>query len=77
MALGLAVVGCGNNECEDAADKVDECGIDQGASKPSDDDVSECNEKSECYAKCFNSASCDDIKTLAKGFTDCLGACPQ
>jgi hypothetical protein len=24
--LGLAAVGCGNNECEDAIDKFEECG---------------------------------------------------
>ena len=80
MALGLGVVGCGNNECEDAADKIDECGINRGDSKPDDDETNECNEKLECNSKCTNEASCADIKAALmstdNGVSKCWAACP-
>lgn len=81
LVLGLVLVGCGNNECEDAADKIDECGVDLGDSKPSDDENSECNDKYECNAKCVNAASCADMKAFYEtgadnSFKSCIAACP-
>ncbi len=88
MALGLAAFGCSSNECEDAQDKIDECGLDLGDEKPSDDEIDECNADAECGAKCFNENSCADIKATwtaitmlqtppDNGFTKCLTACSQ
>ncbi|HEY6077881.1 MAG TPA: hypothetical protein VIW29_03720 [Polyangiaceae bacterium] len=80
MALGLGVVGCGNNECEDAADRLDECGFDLGESTPDDDETNECNKKDECSSKCVNAGSCADIKGWKDGeensFSTCMAACP-
>ncbi len=77
--LSLGAVACGNNDCEDAADKlVDECGLpDEGG----DDETSECNADAECLAKCINDASCAEIKavsedlTVDNSYSQCLGAC--
>jgi len=83
LILGLAAVGCGNNECEDAADKMEECGIDGGDSEPSDDEISECKEDAECGAKCTNSASCSEIKAFfanpleANDYGECLVKCAE
>lgn len=79
VALGLGAVACGNNDCEDAADKlVDECGLpDEG----DDDEAAECSEDAECLAKCINDASCAEIKavsadlTIDNSYSQCLGAC--
>lgn len=76
LMLGLATVGCGNNECEDAADKMEECGVSGGEAEPSDDEISECNEDSECFAKCVNAASCSEIKaSFNDGAMNDLTAC--
>ena len=80
LGLGLATAGCGNNECEDAVDKIDECGFDAGESKPDDDEANECNEKDECNAKCTNEGSCADIQAAVMGTQNsvhkCWAACP-
>ena len=81
MALSLAAAGCGNNVCEDAADKLDECGFDLGDSQPSDDEASECNDRNECRSNCLNAASCEDIKAwheeaAENGVYKCYAACP-
>lgn len=79
-ALGMGAVACGNNECEDAADKiVDECkisGVDED-----EDETAECNSTSECAAKCTNDSSCAEIKaffedfTTDNAYTQCLAKC--
>ncbi|HEY6077882.1 MAG TPA: hypothetical protein VIW29_03725 [Polyangiaceae bacterium] len=79
MGLALAVAGCSSSECEDAADKFDECGI-AGDDKPSDEDVEECSEQGECGAKCVNAASCEELKAFFNDLTlnnvaTCLSAC--
>jgi hypothetical protein len=78
LALGTAA--CGNNDCEDAADKlVDECGIPQG--DDNEDEIAECSERAECAAKCTNEASCAEIKALLSDLTTqnsysaCLAKC--
>lgn len=74
LMLGLATVGCGNNECEDAVDKLEECGVSGGG--VDEDEASECNADSECVAKCINSASCSEIKSVeANDFTACVLDC--
>jgi hypothetical protein len=79
VAFSLGAVACGNNDCEDAADKlVDECGLpDVG----DDDEAAECNEDAECLAQCINDASCSEIKAVSEDITTensysaCLGDC--
>jgi hypothetical protein len=79
--LGLAVVGCGNNECEDAAEKLEGCNFE--GYKTDEDKASECNEDAECLAKCVNAASCSDMKpsfedplnATANDFTACSAKC--
>lgn len=75
MVVGLALGGCGNNECEDAVDKFKECNVPvEGTS-----DGGDCSGAGECVAKCVNAASCDEIKSTDvngkyyKCFTACLG----
>ena len=57
--VSMGAVACGNNDCEDAADKiVDECGIsDDGLEE---DEVAECDADAECVAQCTNDASCSE-----------------
>lgn len=73
MVVGLALGGCGNNECEDAADKFKECGVTDSTGSGSGD----CSGASECFAKCVNSSSCEDLKStsLDSKFLKCVTAC--
>jgi hypothetical protein len=73
MVVGLALGGCGNNECEDAADKVKDCGINVEGSKDSGD----CSGVAECASKCINAASCEDLKStdLNNSYLKCTLAC--
>jgi hypothetical protein len=80
VVLGLGAVACGNNDCEDAADKlVDECGVPEG--DDDEDEISECSSDAECAAKCTNDASCSEIKaffedfTIQNSYSECLVAC--
>ena len=79
MGLGLAVVGC-SNECDDAVDKAEECGLDSPDAEEQKE-LDECNESAECRAKCLNEASCDDIKAALagtdNGLVKCALACPK
>jgi hypothetical protein len=71
MALGFGATACGN-ACDDAVDKLDECGID---TSEAEDQAEECNEKDECAAECFNDASCSEIKELFAGMSNSLATC--
>ena len=67
-ALALAT-GCGN-DCDDAAARIDECGLENG----SDVDLEECNDRAAAMADCMSGLSCDDLKG-PKG-TACVSAAP-
>ena len=71
VVLGLACFGCGN-DCDDAVDKLEECGADVTSA-----DTDDCSGQKECFAKCVNDASCDEIKgTKTDGnFGKCVLAC--
>jgi len=73
--LAFSAVACGGNECDDAADKVEECGI-TGEGSSDGDDV-ECSGQVECAAKCINDASCDDLKStdINSSYFKCIAAC--
>jgi hypothetical protein len=71
VALGLSAMACGN-ECDDAVDHAEECGIDL----PDDVDTSECDGANECAAKCINDASCDELKDPENtSVFECIVAC--
>jgi hypothetical protein len=74
MAVGLVLGGCGNNDCEDAADHYKECGLPTGSGSSGSDD---CSGASECAAKCINDASCDELKAndINGKYFKCLAAC--
>jgi len=77
MALGLALGGCGNNDCEDAADKIKECNIAEFDVNPNSG--GDCSGQSECAAKCINDATCADLASNDENskfsvcFKKCLG----
>jgi hypothetical protein len=82
--FALSTVACGGNECEDAADKVEECGVKLSTAQQAEADKSadECSGVSECAAKCINDASCEDIKnfnsdspSLDNPILACAGKC--
>jgi hypothetical protein len=73
MLAGLALGGCGNNDCEDAVDKLKECGLTDTSASSSGD----CSGAAECSAKCINDASCADLKgeTESTTYSNCVTAC--
>jgi hypothetical protein len=81
VVLGLGAVACGNNDCEDAADKiVDECNV--SGFEEDEDDTAECSSNAECVAKCTNDASCSEIKAFFENplvtdnsYTQCIANC--
>jgi hypothetical protein len=78
VLLSLCIAGCGSDACEEAAAKLETCGVDVGEPK----DSSSCTGESECVAECvIDFATCDDLSTtLAEAspdfrdcFIDCVG----
>ncbi|MBI2893559.1 MAG: hypothetical protein HYY06_08395 [Deltaproteobacteria bacterium] len=69
----LSLLGaCGGDACDDAEEKLDECGL------PST--VGSCDDATdECEADCINSHSCDEITGALAGtpndYSDCDDAC--
>lgn len=56
VVLGALALGC-SNDCDDAVDKLEECGADVDGA-----DTDDCDGASECVAGCINDASCDELK---------------
>lgn len=75
MVVGLALGGCGNNDCEDAADKIKECKLEGSDVKV--DGGGDCSGASECLAKCVNDSSCADLTSgdLNNKFYQCFAKC--
>ena len=71
VVLGLACFACGN-ECDDAADKFEECGFEGEKG-----DTDECDGQSECVAKCTNEHSCTEINdpTFSSPYWQCVANC--
>ena len=74
LLLAAPFAGCGGNACDDACDKVEECGgtctVNSGT----------CDAKAECYASCIANATCAelvDILNPQNSYFQCLGKCPQ
>lgn len=78
--FALSTVACGGDECDDAADKADECDLPKGEGEGSaeGDDV-ECSGLNECLAKCINDASCEELKSndINSNYLKCAAACTQ
>lgn len=68
ILLTLSMIGCGSNPCEDACDKLKECGVEgtQGVSCSGD-----CPSEVEAAMECIAGLSCDEIKAGTK-FMECL-----
>jgi hypothetical protein len=74
--LATALAGCGSDACEDAAAKLEECGVDAPEPKSS----VECTGQDECIAQCFvDHGTCDDLdKTVIEAnpeYRDCHLGC--
>jgi len=72
--LAFSAVACGGNECDDAVDKLEECGVTGGNSSG---DTDECSGAGECVAKCINDAECSEIKgtDINSDYFKCVTAC--
>jgi hypothetical protein len=75
--LALSAVACGGDDCEEAADKLEECGWKGGEGSGSTGEEGECSGAGECFAKCVNDAECSDINSLDgnNSFYKCTTAC--
>jgi hypothetical protein len=75
--LALSAVACGGDDCDDAADKLEECGWKGEGSGGGEE--GECSGASECFAKCVNDAECSDINSLDvnNSFYKCTAACNE
>jgi hypothetical protein len=75
--FAISTVACGGDECDDAADKAEECNL-EGSGEGSSDDV-ECSGQIECVAKCINEASCEDLKStdINNSYFKCAAACGE
>ena len=73
-ALASMITGCGGDACDDAADKLEECGFTGG---DSGDEDAECTGVSECAAECVNDASCEDITSTdpTSSYFTCIADC--
>ena len=76
MTSLLAVSGCGSDACEEAADKLEEC----GENAPEPKSSVECTGESECIAQCFvDHGTCDDLdKSIVEAspaYRDCHLGC--
>jgi hypothetical protein len=73
ILLGSVLLGgCGSDPCEDAADKLAECGGVEGGSSDG-----ECSGAAECVAECINNASCEEITSadLNSEYFNCVSKC--
>lgn len=69
--LTLTVAGC-SNTCDNALDKLEECGA---ITSPADPD---CEDAADCKASCVNDATCDEITGVTptpNSYSDCTDAC--
>lgn len=54
---GLMAMACGANDCEEAVERIAEC----GGIDAKDVDVDSCDGRSECIADCVKDSTCADI----------------
>jgi hypothetical protein len=75
LGLALSLAACGGDACEDAADKLEECGFTTDGN--GNGESAECTGAAECSANCFNDASCEDITSLDPNgpVAMCIAAC--
>jgi hypothetical protein len=80
LAASVLLAACAGDECDEANDKlVGECGLGSGAAF--DDSTGECDDLTECLAKCINKADCDEILEPDEDLDDlddyeeCVGEC--
>jgi hypothetical protein len=69
VLASAALWGCGKNACEEACDKMKECGVTGSTTSCSGD----CPADSEKMAKCISALSCEDMKDMTK-LAQCAGS---
>jgi hypothetical protein len=68
MALAMGTLtACGGDACEEAADKLEDCGFDNMGTGSGD---GECSGEAECVANCIIDASCSEILDFLNPDTD-------
>jgi hypothetical protein len=70
--LAFSAVACGGNDCDDAVDKLDECGATEGLEVDGD---AECSGAAECTSKCINDATCDELENGSEKLSGCMADC--
>jgi len=76
LLLAAPFAGCGSNACDDACDKIEEC----GGTCTGDVNGGECTGQAECVAGCIADASCQeltDILNPQNPYLQCVGKCAQ
>jgi hypothetical protein len=74
LAVAAVVTCSGEDSCEEAYHKLEECGIgDSGEPRSCQSD------KEECIAKCVIQSTCDDIMGVTEegDYEQCLAACNE
>jgi hypothetical protein len=64
---------CGANNCEEAVERLSEC----GGLDATDVDVDQCDGRSECIASCINDNTCGNIISSdpASPYNQCVAGC--
>ena len=67
-------LGCADNPCADALDKLEDCGVSGGRDPEVDE---ECQDTAACTAQCINEVECEDIASPTPDgvFTQCVNSC--
>jgi hypothetical protein len=73
VLLAFGTSACGST-CDDAVDKLDECGLETSQAEA---EAEECNEDQECAAECINDASCSDLENLSDSLMSCFVKCGE
>ena len=73
--LAAAGLGCADNPCADALQKLEDCGVSGGRDQDTDE---ECQDTAACNAECINEVDCADIASPTPDgvYTQCVNACP-
>ncbi|MCA9620265.1 MAG: hypothetical protein KC731_14685 [Myxococcales bacterium] len=68
----LGAAGCSSTACDDALDKVEDCGFEDVSLNA---DGEECAERAACQADCVLAGSCSEIQDAVTGQDNDVAAC--
>ena len=77
LAMGT-LAGCSGNACEEAADKLEDCGFTGSGAGGGGGGDGECTADAECISNCILDASCSEILdflNLESDYYLCLAEC--